>query len=96
MTALLQGKPVRMAVLSSASAVRFVVSMFALMNRDFKAYSPSEAEAAFTHLGLTAAERFGLPRVIERLREKLEPPEPLTARRRRSDLQPPNGRSPTR
>jgi hypothetical protein len=92
MTDLLRGKPARVAVLSSASGVRFAVSVFALTNRNVKAYAPKAYEAAFTHLGLAPAEHAGVVRVIERLRERLDPPEMVTTRRRRSDLIPPPGR----
>jgi hypothetical protein len=85
-TALAKGKPGRVAVLSSASGVRFAVSVFALVNRDVKAYSPKEYEAAFSHLDLAPVERPGVLGIIERLRERLDPPEPVTVRRRRSEL----------
>jgi hypothetical protein len=88
MTSLMRAKPARVAVLSSASGVRFVVSMLALMNRNVKAFAPEEYEAAFTHVGLAPAEHDGVAGVIERLRERLDPPEMVTTRRRRSDLVP--------
>jgi hypothetical protein len=88
MAALVRGRPSRVAVLSPASGMRFVVSVFALVNRNVKAYAPKEYEAAFTHVGLAPAEHAGVVKVIERLRERLDPPEMTTTRRRRSDLVP--------
>jgi hypothetical protein len=81
MTALVKGKPSRVAVLSSASGVRFVVSVFALLNRNVKAYSPKDYESAFSHLDLAPVERKGVVVVIDRLREKLEPPPGMSPRR---------------
>jgi hypothetical protein len=86
LTAVVKGKPARVAVLTSASGVRFVVSVLALMNRDVKAFTLREYEAAFIHLDLAFGERIGVPGVIARLRERLDPPEPVTVRRRRSEL----------
>jgi hypothetical protein len=88
MSALVRGKPSRVAVLTPASGMRFVVSVFALMNRNVKTYAPNEYEAAFAHLGLAPAEHAGVAKIIERLRERLDPPEMTTTRRRRSDLVP--------
>jgi hypothetical protein len=65
-----------------------VVSIFALMNRDVKAYSPRDYQSAFTHLGLAPAERPGVARFIDRLREKRETPELVTSRRRRAEFPP--------
>jgi hypothetical protein len=86
MIALVKGKPGRTAVLSAVSGVRFVVSVYALMKRDIRAYAPREYEAAFTYLDLAAVERPGVLGIIDRLREKLDPPEPVTVRRKRSEL----------
>jgi len=88
MAALVKGQPGRVAVLSSAGGVRFAVSLFALINRDVKSYSPKEYEAAFIHLDLPLLERTGVAAVIERLREKLAPPEIVTARRGRPECPP--------
>ena len=43
--ALSKGKLIPVAVVSSATSVRFAVSVFALMNRGIKSYSPREYES---------------------------------------------------
>ena len=88
MNALVRGQPARVAVLCSAGAVRFVVSVFALVNREVKAFSPREYENAFAHLDVAPLERAGVLGVIQRLRDGLDPPELVTARRRRPEFPP--------
>jgi hypothetical protein len=70
--ALGRGRPSpRIAVISSATAIGFVVSAFALTIKGIKTYSPTERIEAFSHIGLAPAEWPGVDIVIERLRARL-------------------------
>lgn len=69
--ALSKGKLIPVAVVSSATSVRFAVSVFALMNRGIKSYSPREYDRAFAHVGLAPAQCDGVRAVIDRLLQGL-------------------------
>ena len=70
--ALVKGRPHRVAVISSAVALRFVVSALALVNKAVKAFSPAEDAEAFAHVGVAASEWANVRAVIEGLRTKLD------------------------
>jgi hypothetical protein len=67
--ALARGRPSpRIAVISPAIAIGFVVSAFALNFKGMKTYSPAEHGEAFAHVDLAPLEWPGVEVVIERLR----------------------------
>jgi hypothetical protein len=76
--AVMSGKQVRVAVISPAIALRFVVSALLLVNRGIKAYSPKESGAAFSHIGLAPGEWASAKMAIERLRRRLKGSNRLT------------------
>ncbi len=53
----LDGRPVRVAVVTNSVPVRFIVSSIALLNRAIRSFANDEIDAAYVHLGMTAAER---------------------------------------
>jgi len=71
MTRIVDSKRTRVAVISPAATVRFVVSVLALVNRDIKAFSPKEYHAACSHIGLARVEHESVEVVVGRLRQKL-------------------------
>jgi hypothetical protein len=71
MTRIVDSKRTRVAVISPAATVRFVVSVLALVNRDIKAFSPKEYHAACSHIGLARVEHETVEVVVGRLRQKL-------------------------
>ena len=72
-------RPTRVAVISSAASVRFVVSAIALINPNIKAYSAKEYPAAFEHLQLSPAEGAVALASIEKLARKLGVPKRAAA-----------------
>jgi hypothetical protein len=78
MTGIVDSKRTRTAVISPATAVRFVVSVLALVNRDIKAFSPKEYHAACSHIGLARAEHANVEVVVGRLRRKLMSTPPVS------------------
>jgi hypothetical protein len=70
--ALVKGRPHRVAVISSAVALRFVVSALALVNKAVKAFSPTEYAEAFAHVGVAPREWGNVRAVIEGLRTKVD------------------------
>jgi hypothetical protein len=72
MMVLVKDKPTRVAVISGAATVRFVVSAIALINPHIRAYSTKEYELAFVHLGLARAEGVVVKVAIEQLARKLD------------------------
>ena len=53
----LDGKPVRVAVVSDSMKTRFIVSSIALLNRDMSSFRAHELPQAYDHLSLTMDER---------------------------------------
>jgi hypothetical protein len=84
MVATVEGKPTRVAVISPATAVRFVVSVLALVNRDIRSFSPKEYDAAFSHVGLAPTEYASVKVAIERVHQRLASTRLASAERRRS------------
>ena len=64
-------RPTRVAVISSAASVRFVVSAIALINPNIKAYSEKEYPGAFEHLQLSPAQGAVALASVEQLARKL-------------------------
>jgi hypothetical protein len=79
MLSMTRNEPRRVAVISGAASVRFVVSAIALINPNIKAYSMKEYAAAFTHLQLSPAEGAVALTSIEQLARKLGLPKPVAA-----------------
>jgi hypothetical protein len=64
--------PPRVAVISPSTAVRFVASMFTLLNRDIRFFAPTQYAAAITHLGLTTQESEAVRRCYDRLMAQVQ------------------------
>jgi hypothetical protein len=71
MSATVEGKPTRVAVISSATSIRFVVSVFALVNRNIRSFSPDEYDSAFSHVGLAPTDYASVRVAIQRVSQKL-------------------------
>jgi hypothetical protein len=63
----LDGKPVRVAVVSDSMKTRFIVSSIALLNRDMSSFRANEMSQAYDHLNLTLDERRTAKTTIEEL-----------------------------
>jgi hypothetical protein len=79
--ALVKGRTRCVSVVSQSSGVRFVVSIFALVNRGVKSYSPRDLDGALSHVGVVPTEFAGVHAVVDRLRQLLTSTKPLPARR---------------
>lgn len=55
--ATLQGKSIRVAVVSDSAKVRFIASAVALLNPDHRGFAVREMNSAYEYLNLTAEER---------------------------------------
>jgi hypothetical protein len=53
----LDGRPVRVAVVTNSVPVRFIVSSIALLNRAIRSFANHEIDAAYAHLSMTPAEQ---------------------------------------
>jgi hypothetical protein len=60
------------ALISPSTAVRFIASMFTLLNRNLRYFAPSEFGAALGHLGCTPEETLLVTRAYEGLRDQVE------------------------
>jgi hypothetical protein len=69
--ATVKGHPTPVAVVSPAGALRFVVSIMALVNPHIQSFNPSQRAAAFAHIGLLPEQHERAERVIERLQKRL-------------------------
>ena len=69
----LDGKPVRVAVVTDSTKVRFIVSSIALLNREIKTFSRSEISDAYEHLTLTPVERRLAEQTLTRLEDQIDP-----------------------
>ena len=65
LTTILAGRSVRTAVVSSSTAVRFVISVFALMNPGIRGFASSHLTEALEYLGLNPNE-FSLAESVAR------------------------------
>jgi hypothetical protein len=73
LVSVVDGRTPRVAVVSPAPILRFVVSMLALLNRNIRCFTPTQQQAAFAHLGLRPADHAIAQAAIERLRRRLRP-----------------------
>ncbi len=71
MTSLVGGRTPRVAVITSSTALRFVVSILALLNKKVSCFDPRQRKAAFSHIGLTPSEQVVAEATIELLRGKM-------------------------
>jgi hypothetical protein len=69
----LAGRPVRVAVVTDSTKVRFIVSSIALLNREIKTFSMNEMKDAHAHLSLTTAEQIQAAQVLQRLESSIDP-----------------------
>ena len=66
-----RAKP-RVALLSPSTAVRFVATMFTLLNRNLRFFAPSDFEAALAHLACSPEEQALVTRTYQALRARVE------------------------
>jgi hypothetical protein len=67
------------AVVTSATNIRFVASIFTLANPNVRMFLPSQRDSAHMHLGLKPADADAVWAVVDRLHDKLYVPAPLVA-----------------
>jgi hypothetical protein len=67
----LDGKPVRSAVVSDSSKVRFIASAIMLINRDHGSYARSELPKALEHLMLNAEEQRSATALVAQLETEM-------------------------
>jgi hypothetical protein len=66
-----QGHPLRVAVVSESTKVRFIVSSVALFLRDISSFRESEILEAYDHLRMTPSEQLLADRALEEMREEV-------------------------
>lgn len=69
----------KVAVVTSAIGVRFVVSILTLMNPHMRSFQPEERGAALLYLGLTPEQAEQVSLVVDRLATQITLPSPLVA-----------------
>lgn len=62
----------RVALISPSTAVRFIATMFTLLNRNLRFFAPADFGAALAHLGCTADETSLVTRTYQDLRDQVE------------------------
>ena len=62
----------QVAVVSASMALRFVVSVFALIHRDIRLFTPAQLDQAFAHIRCSAEEVAAVRAAVERLKRVLE------------------------
>ena len=67
----LDGKPVRVAVVSDSIKTRFIASSLALLNRDMSSFRADETSQAYDHLSLTLDERRTAKATLEELAPRI-------------------------
>ena len=65
----LNGRAVRVAIVSDSAKSRFIASTISLFNRDHRGFSKAEISEAYAHLRLTARERV----LVEAALQQMEP-----------------------
>jgi hypothetical protein len=68
----LDGRPIRVAVVTNSLPVRFLVSSIALLNREIRSFANDEIASAYEHLGLSPAEQRLAERVLAELSMDVE------------------------
>ena len=79
LTALVRNRKTKVAVVTSAVGVRFVVSILTLINRHMRSFQPEQRGAALHYLGLTRAQAEQVSLVVDRLATQITLPNPLVA-----------------
>lgn len=67
----LDGKTVRVAVVSDSAKVRFIASAIALLNRDHRGFGTKEIGEAYAYLGLNTAEKAFVERSMSEMTAQL-------------------------
>jgi hypothetical protein len=65
---LMRGHTPRVAMLSSATSMRFIVSAVVMWNPQIRLFAPSELDAALAHLNADAKERSAFRAALDRVR----------------------------
>ena len=68
MTTLIGNRTPCVAVISSSTAMRFVVSILALLNSKVRCFSPNQRKEAYTYLGLSPSQQATADATVDRLR----------------------------
>lgn len=68
----LDGRPVRVACVTDSVKVRFIASSVALLNRQIRTFAKSELAAAYTHLGMSAAEQKLAAAILEEMERQVD------------------------
>ena len=63
----LNGKPIRVAVVTDSAKSRFIASMISLINRQHMGFAMKEVVQAYNHLRMTQAERAAAERALAEL-----------------------------
>jgi hypothetical protein len=74
-----RNRKTKVAVVTSAIGVRFVVSILALMNPHMRSFQPEERGAALQYLGLTQEQAKQVSLLVDRLATQITLPNPLVA-----------------
>lgn len=67
---MMHAHPCRVAVISPSPAIRFMMSIFAMWNRQVKLFGPEQHQAAFEHLGYDTETGRRILDALERGRQK--------------------------
>lgn len=71
LAAVLEGDGVPVAVVSESVKARFISAAIALINRDNRAFAPSEIMEAYNHLRLSATERMQAEAAVKLMRQEV-------------------------
>ena len=69
----------KIAVVTARVRIRFMLSIFALVNQDTRSYLPTQLGAALAYLGLTAIEAKTVSELVAQMRVALRAPGPMEA-----------------
>ncbi len=64
----------KVAIVTSATGIRFVLSIFALVNPNIRSFLPSQLASGLEYLGLTPTQVIAVSELVDRMREKLRKP----------------------
>jgi hypothetical protein len=67
------------AIVTSAIGIRFILSIFALVNPDVRSFLPAQLASALEYLGLAPAQVIAVSELVNRMREKLRTPGHMVA-----------------
>ena len=69
----LEGKPVRVALVTDSVKVRFVAAMIALFHKDLRSFLEHEFRRACAHVGMTAEEAIVAERTLDEMGQSIAP-----------------------